>query len=46
MVDAKKKKPVATKKTSSKARPQDLGTGGARKAADAILARRKMLKDI
>ena len=37
-----------TKKTASqtKAKPADLGTGGVRKAADAIMKRKQMLNEI
>jgi hypothetical protein len=37
-----------TKKTTtaSKPKPSDLGTGGARKAADAIMKRKQMLNEI
>lgn len=34
---------MATKKTSKKAKPSDLGTGAARKAADAIVKRKKAI---
>lgn len=37
---------MATKKTSKKAKPSDLGTGGARKAADAIVARKKAVDKV
>lgn len=40
------KKEAKKSKSSNKARPQNLGTGGARKAANAIVARKKLLDSI
>lgn len=34
---------MATKKKTSKAKPSDLGTGAARKAADALVGRKKQV---
>ena len=46
--DSSKKMPSSTydSKKDSRAKPQDLGTGGARKAAEAIRARKRMLDEI
>lgn len=51
MVDTKKKQTITEKyskklTSSTKAKPKDLGKGGARKVADAVVNRRKQIEDL